>query len=81
LRARRQKAKTAVGIAVAYAEVVLALTTQPSELAADRMRNLLSDSLLVINTGKNITVNCSLIKQKIVLVWDPLQSLDPLALI
>ncbi len=40
------KAKTAVGVAVAYVEDVLGLTTQPSEFAADRSRSLFSDSLL-----------------------------------
>jgi len=43
------KAKTAVGVAVAYVEDVLALTTQPSsEFAADRSRSLFSDSLLKV---------------------------------
>ena len=40
------KAKTAVGVAVAYVEDVLGLTTHPSEFAADRSRSLFSDRLL-----------------------------------
>jgi len=40
------KAKTAVGVAVAYVEDVLGLTTQPSEFAGDRSKRLFSDSLL-----------------------------------
>jgi len=39
------KAKAAVGVAVAYVEDVLGLTTQPSEFAADRSRSLFSGSL------------------------------------
>jgi len=47
------KAKTAVGVAVAYVEDVLALTTQPSEFAADRSRSLFSDSLIGYCAGQS----------------------------
>ncbi len=49
----------AVGVAVAYVEDVLDLTTQPSEFAANRSRSLLSDSLLVpsiTQLPKNLTL-------------------------
>jgi len=41
------KAKTTVGVAVAYVEGVLGLTTPPSEFAADFSKSLFSDSLPV----------------------------------
>ncbi len=40
------KAKTAVGVAVAYVEDVWDLTTQPSKFVADCSSSLFSDSLL-----------------------------------
>ena len=45
----------AVGVAVAYVEDVLGLTTQPSEFAADHSRSLLSDSLLGIAIDFGLT--------------------------
>jgi len=50
------KPKTTGDIAIAYVEDVLCLTTQPSELAADRSRILFSDSLLVRNKHYYISI-------------------------